>query len=174
MDDELVLVNIYGEKIGAMSKIQAHSQCKLHEAFSIFIFYKNEMLIQRRNKNKYHSGRLLCNACCSHPKPNESLKIATSRRLKEELNIECELFEIDSFIYHSKFQNGLHEYELDHIFIGKYPKTFIAYNTDEIEELLWMDLEELSNDLIEHPYKYTEWFLMAAPKVISYLSKNCN
>ena len=65
--DELVLVNIYDEEIGSGEKAAVHEKGLLHRAFSVFLVNDGKMLIQKRNINKYHSGGLWTNACCSHP-----------------------------------------------------------------------------------------------------------
>jgi isopentenyl-diphosphate delta-isomerase len=53
-----------------MDKMEAHEKGVLHRAFSIFIFNRyGDMLLQQRAVDKYHSGGLWTNACCSHPIP---------------------------------------------------------------------------------------------------------
>ena len=52
------------------------------------------MLIQKRAKDKYHSGGLWTNSCCSHPRKGESLEVAVNRRLYEEIGLKSELKEI--------------------------------------------------------------------------------
>ena len=42
----------------------------------------------------------------------------------------------------------------------------VQANPDEISEVRWVELDELSRDLQMHPEKYCAWFLIAAPKVI--------
>ncbi len=72
-ENAVVLVNEQDEEIGIMEKMEAHRKALLHRAFSVFIFNaKGEMLLQRRALNKYHSGGLWTNACCSHPRPGET------------------------------------------------------------------------------------------------------
>ena len=72
-ENAVVLVNELDEEIGIMEKMEAHRKALLHRAFSVFIFNaKGEMLLQRRALNKYHSGGLWTNACCSHPRPGET------------------------------------------------------------------------------------------------------
>jgi len=72
MEEKVVLVDENDREIGIEEKLKAHKEGKLHRAFSIFIFNsKGEMLLQKRAKNKYHSGGLWSNACCSHPRPKE-------------------------------------------------------------------------------------------------------
>ena len=88
----VILVDKNDTPLGVMEKMEAHKKGLLHRAVSAFIFNeKGEMLLQKRAESKYHSAGLWTNACCSHPRPKESLEQATHRRLLEELCIDCEL-----------------------------------------------------------------------------------
>ncbi len=172
MDNELILVNKNDKKIGIGEKIKTHRQGKLHRAFSIFIFNsKNELLIQKRAKTKYHSNDLWTNTCCSHPRPGEDIEEAAHRRLKEEMGFDCKLKEIFSFIYKTNFGNGLTEHEYDHVFLGKFNGTIIP-NPNEIEDWKWINLNELKKDLKENPDNYSYWFRIIIYKVISCFVKN--
>ena len=96
---EVILVNEKDEAIGQMEKIQAHEKGKLHRAFSIFLVNdKMQVLLQKRKLDKYHSGGLWSNACCSHPLPEEKTIDAAHRRMIEELNMDCKLDFVFSFI----------------------------------------------------------------------------
>jgi len=125
----VVLVDENDNEIGVEEKINAHRKGLLHRAFSIFVFNsKNELLLQKRAADKYHSGGLWSNTCCSHPRPGENLKDAAHRRLQEEMGFDCSLREVFSFLYKKSFDNGLTEHELDHVFFGKFdgiPKLII-------------------------------------------------
>ena len=80
--EEVILVDENDGQVGTMEKMEAHIKAVLHRAFSVFIFNsKGEMLLQQRALNKYHSGGLWTNACCSHPRPGESTVDAAERRL---------------------------------------------------------------------------------------------
>ena len=66
--EQVILVNPQDEPIGVMEKMEAHQKGLLHRAFSVFVFNKKgEMLLQQRANQKYHSGGLWTNTCCSHP-----------------------------------------------------------------------------------------------------------
>ena len=53
MPEMINLVNVTGNRIGTIEKLEAHKTGQLHEAFSIFIFNtKGELLLQKRNENK--------------------------------------------------------------------------------------------------------------------------
>ncbi|MCX6814094.1 MAG: isopentenyl-diphosphate Delta-isomerase [Candidatus Aenigmarchaeota archaeon] len=165
--EEIILVDEKDREVGREEKIAVHKQGKLHRAFSIFVFNsKGEMLIQKRAKGKYHSGDLWTNTCCSHPRAGENIEEAVHRRLKEEAGFDCPLKEAFSFIYKVKFDNGLMENELDHVFIGKFdgkPK----FNPEEAQEWKWISQEELKKDVQKNSEKYTYWFRVALDRVIS-------
>lgn len=167
--DEIILVNGKDEEIGYGDKLDVHFKGKLHRAFSIYIFNpKQQLLIQKRALNKYHSPSIIANSCCSHPRKNESLTDSVHRRLKEELNFDTELKEIFSFIYNATFKNGLTENEFLHVFIGEYNKSVIP-NPNEVAEVRWVNTSELLKDIKQNPDRYAIWFKMALPKVLSYI-----
>ena len=164
--EEIILVNLDDEIIGSGEKLHVHKDGLLHRAFSIFIVNnKGQMLIQKRNENKYHSGGLWANSCCSHQRADEKLQEAIHRRLQEELGFDCELEEQFSFVYRTVFDNSLVEYEVDHVFLGHYSGE-IEINKDEVTEIMWISLDELSEKLVNEPEKFASWFLIAAPQVI--------
>lgn len=163
--DELILVNAEDEEIGYGEKAYVHEKGLLHRAFSVFIVNDGKMLIQKRNRNKYHSGGLWTNACCSHPRKGESLKEAVHRRLEEELGIDCDVEELFDFMYRTVFAENLYEYEFDHVFLADYSGS-IKLNREEASEIKWIDLQELKEDIVRRPEKYTSWFLIAVNKVI--------
>ena len=117
----MILVNERDEQTGTIEKMEAHRKALLHRAFSIFIFNtKGEMLLQQRAMGKYHSPGLWTNTCCSHPRPGEDVEAAAGRRLKEEMGIDTPLHKIFDFIYRTEFDNGLTEFEFDHVYTGVY------------------------------------------------------
>jgi len=121
MMEEVILVDESDKPLGVMEKMEAHRKALLHRAFSVFILNsKGEMLLQQRSVTKYHSGGLWTNACCSHPRPGEDTGQAAGRRLAEELGFTTQLEEVFDFTYKSEFENGLTEYEYDHVFVGYY------------------------------------------------------
>lgn len=163
--DEIILVNTDDEEIGYGEKAYVHEKGLLHRAFSVFIVNNGKMLIQKRNANKYHSGGLWTNACCSHPRKGEALTDAVHRRLREELGIDCEVEEVFEFMYRTVFADDLYEYEFDHVFLGDYEGP-VELNEGEASEIRWIGLQELKEDLVRRPERYTSWFLIAAHKVI--------
>src|SRR5436853_413724 len=97
---ELILVDKADNQVGTMEKMEVHQRGMLHRAFSIFIFNsKTEMLLQQRAMEKYHSGGLWTNACCSHPLPGgDETKLAAEKRLLEEMGFTAPLTKAFDFI----------------------------------------------------------------------------
>ncbi len=166
--EDLIAVDIFDNEIGRVSKLDAHKNAILHRAFSVFLFNNKKILIQQRAFHKYHSGGLWANTCCSHPRTNDILSDAR-QRLIEEVGIKCnELKELYSFVYYTKFNDGLCEYEFDHVIVGEYDGSF-ELNKDEVNDMKWIDIFELAEDLKNSPQKYSSWFLICAPKVIEFV-----
>ena len=158
MKEHVILVDKQDNPIGLMEKIEAHEKALLHRAFSVFVFNeKNELMLQQRAAEKYHSPLLWTNTCCSHQRDGESNIEAGKRRLQEEMGFSCELEELFSFIYKAPFDNGLTEHELDHVMIGRFSDEPII-NPEEVASYKWMPLEEVKSDIENHPEKYTAWF----------------
>ena len=158
MEEKVILVDEQDNQLGLMPKMEAHEKAVLHRAFSVFIFNENrELMLQQRAAHKYHSPLLWTNTCCSHQRDGESNIEAGKRRLDEEMGFSADLKEVFSFVYKAPFDNGLTEYELDHVMVGDYngePKI----NPEEVESYKWMTMDAVKNDIETNPDDYTAWF----------------
>lgn len=162
----MIIINANGGAIGTMDKMAAHRLGILHRAFSVFIFNgKGQLLLQQRALDKYHSGGLWTNTCCSHPKLGEFTLDAAHRRLKEEMGMDCELTELFQFSYRHEFENGLTENEYDHVFMG-ISDALPLPDPAEVAGFRYMDTDLLLFDLFEQPDQYTAWFKICLEKVL--------
>ncbi len=169
MEEQVILVNKKDEKIGLMPKMEAHEKALLHRAFSVFVFNdKEELLLQQRAKDKYHSPLLWANTCCSHQRDGETNINAGKRRLQEEMGFVCDLKEVTSFIYKAPFDNGLTEHELDHILVGYYNENPII-NKEEVASYKWLPLEAVKAEIADFPELYTEWVKIIFDKFYHFL-----
>lgn len=156
--EEIILVDQHDNAIGTMEKIEAHRKGLLHRAFSVLLFNSSgELLLQKRANDKYHSGGLWTNTCCSHPLPGEPLADAVQRRLLYEMGINLKPEFAFKFIYKTPLDKSLVEHELDHVFIGTFDGNPVI-NKDEVSEWKFMSLSELKNDMELSPEAYTVWF----------------
>ncbi|MES2134658.1 MAG: isopentenyl-diphosphate Delta-isomerase [Patescibacteria group bacterium] len=166
MEERVILVDENDTEIGTMGKLEAHQRGVLHRAFSVFVFDSSgRLMLQKRASNKYHSGGLWTNTCCSHPRAGELVVDAAHRRLKSEMGFDCPLTEVHSLTYRAEFSNGLIEHEYDHMFVGVWDGTPLI-NSEEVDEWQWMDIEELRRQIAEHPEQYTYWFKIALEDVL--------
>jgi isopentenyl-diphosphate delta-isomerase len=162
--DEVIIVNERDEWLGTMGKLEAHKSGALHRAISVFVMNdKEELLLQQRAGDKYHSGGLWSNTCCSHPKPAESSLAAAHRRLKEEMGFDCELEEIFTLRYKADVGNELIENEYDHIFFGHYNGD-VQMNLEEVQDHQYISLANLEKMMSAIPEAYTPWLHLALPK----------
>lgn len=156
--EKVVLVNESDEVVGQMNKMEAHEKGLLHRAFSVFIFNdSNELLIHQRADEKYHSGGLWTNTCCSHPRYGEEIIEAGKRRLQEEMGFVTELHEQFSFIYRAELDHNLIEHELDHVLFGTHNE-ISDFNPMEVKAAKFIKIDELEMDIKLNPNDYTEWF----------------
>jgi isopentenyl-diphosphate Delta-isomerase len=170
--EEVILVDEADHACGTMEKMEAHRTGRLHRAFSIFIFNSNdEMMLQKRAQKKYHSGGLWTNACCSHPRPGETIESAAERRLQEEMGFKTGLNKIFDFIYKAELDHELTEHEFDHVFAGVYDGP-VHIDRDEVEMVCFKSFEQLSRDLQEKPESFTIWFRLAFPRVKAWKEGN--
>lgn len=157
-EEQVILVDERDEPIGLMGKMEAHEKGLLHRAFSVFILNdQNQLMLQQRAAQKYHSPLLWTNSCCSHQRDGESNIAAGQRRLEEEMGFSVPLKELFSFIYKAPFDNGLTEHEFDHVMIGYFDQEPLI-NKEEVESWKWMSIEAVKEDILLQPELYTAWF----------------
>jgi isopentenyl-diphosphate delta-isomerase len=167
--NRVILVDNDDTPLGEADKMEAHKKALLHRAISVFIFNSsNQMLLQKRAMDKYHSIGLWSNTACTHPCPGESNIDAAKRRLKEEMGLETELKKIFHFIYKEKMDDYLTEYEFDHVFIGFCDKVPVP-NPEEVCDFRYFDKITLNEQIKNNPDMFTVWFRNIADKVFGYI-----
>ena len=176
---EIILVDANDNIIGYDSKMAAHKNAALHRAFSVFIYSteQEKMLLQKRATNKYHSGGLWSNACCSHPRKGEIMLDALNSRIMDELGVPvaaegiCTVGQYapnmyvssGKFTYMTKYDT-IYEHEIDHVFVLMVDKRFptdVPVSQDEVSDYKWVSIKELRRWYNEFPNQFTSWFLPA-------------
>lgn len=146
-------------KLMPVGKLEVHQRGLRHKAVSVFVIEGSRVLIQRRALSKYHTPGLWANTCCTHPRWDEDPAICAVRRLHEELGITGLLPAFaDRVEYRADVGNGLIEHELVDIFVAEAgPGLRITPNPDEVAETRWVDLYDLSAEVLRTPEKFTPW-----------------
>jgi isopentenyl-diphosphate Delta-isomerase len=162
--DRVVLVDEHDRALGEAGKMEVHRLGLLHRAVSVFIFDDaGRMLLQRRSRDKYHSGHLWSNACCTHPRPGEPAVAAARRRLQEEMGCDSELDFAFGFVYRAAI-GDLVEHEYDHVFIGR-SAVLPDPDPEEVADWRWERIELVEASMRLRPEAYTVWFRELLPKV---------
>jgi isopentenyl-diphosphate delta-isomerase len=156
--EQVILVDAHDRETGHAAKLAAHRQGLLHRAISVSVVDgQGRLLLQRRAREKYHSGGLWTNACCTHPRPGETTDDAAERRLAEELGVVCPLHWVLRTQYRAQVGVELVENEVVHLYHGLYIGE-IRPDSKEVEAFVWTSREILLSDLEKRPEDYTYWF----------------
>ena len=173
--DFVVLVDEYGHdmfnqdgRLSTAEKIEAHRRGLLHRAVSVFVFNdRNELLLQKRAVDKYHSPDKWTNTCCTHPSPGETPLKTAQRRLSEEMGLVATLTEAFTFSYKADVGNGLTENEFDHIFFGVSNQNPNP-NHAEVSDWNWATIEGIEQELIRNPKEYSTWLRQCFNEVVKH------
>lgn len=181
LTDKLILVNTNDTQIGSISKLDAHLQKNKnkhpHRAFSVFLFNaQNDLLIQQRSIKKITFPLQWSNTCCSHPlniptenKTHNNMGIlnAVTRRVNFELGIPTSIHQYtlyNKILYKSTSDKTFEEYEIDYLFLIKLfnrrdlPSLKRKINVNEVNDINFVQLNTLLNDMKRNAQKYTPWF----------------
>jgi len=145
---QLIKVSQNDKILGSAEKNKAHQgKGILHRAFSIFIVdQEQKILIQQRSEYKKLWPGFWSNACCSHPRPGETVIQAGEKRLKEELGFTTKVKFIYKFHYRVNFKDQGSENELCYVLLGYYNGP-IKINKKEVADYQWLKISQLQEDI---------------------------
>jgi len=157
--EELILVDEQDREIGSEAKSVCHQGSGiLHRAFSIFVFNsENQLLLQQRSDSKPLWPLYWSNTCCSHPRLGETMEIAVSRRLSQELGFDCDLSYLYKFRYQAQFGEIGAEREYCWVYLGYYDGP-VDPNVSEIADWRFIDIKSLNHELETQADSFTPWF----------------
>jgi len=157
-EEQLILVDERNRATGSAGKTAVHRAGMLHRAFSIFIVDdRGRIVLQQRNRQKYHSGGLWANSCCGHPRPGERTIAAARRRLNEELGVSSDLSFGFFSRYRTELDNGMHENELVYVYFGRLegaPQPHPA----EVADVDYLSCSEIDRRIKHDPDSFAFWF----------------
>jgi isopentenyl-diphosphate delta-isomerase len=142
-----------------VDKLEVHLKGLRHKAVSVFVMDGENVLIQRRSEEKYHSPGLWANTCCTHPGWTERPEECAVRRLREELGITG-LYpaHADRLEYRADVGGGMIEHEVVDIYLA-YAKPHMRITPDprEVAEVRWIGLYDLAAEAGRHPERFSKW-----------------
>lgn len=156
---QLIVVDKDDKIIGYGDKAVCHTaRGLLHRAFSVFAFDGRKMLLlQRRSQNKLLWPLYWSNSVCSHPHKGETYEAAAARRMKEELGLESKPEFLFKFQYKAQYRHVGSEHEVCAVFFTRIISP-LHINKEEIEEVKYLSMDALDEELKANPVNYTPWF----------------
>ncbi len=156
---DVIVVDSRDRPVGKMEKLEAHIKGQLHRAITVYVFNaQQQLLLQRRARDKYHCGGLWSNTTCGHPYPGESTLGAAQRRLAEEMGLQPALTPVFELSYHLTMSNGLIEHEYGHVFFAQ-TDALPKVNPQEADAWRYASVDEIATEMALSPACFTPWFL---------------
>ena len=142
----MVLLDGRGRPSGRARKSAIHGlDTPFHLAISCYVVRADgRLLITRRAAAKKTWPGVWTNACCGHPRPDESLESAVRRHLYDELSLCADRLRVvlPDFTYRAMMDNGRVEHELCPVFIAEVSDD-VVMDPDEADALEWVTWGEL-------------------------------
>jgi len=158
-DEEMITAIDENGGLYPIGKMHAHVENVPHLAISVFLFHRGKLLLQQRATQKYHSGGLWANTCCSHPRWQESPDSCAKRRISEELGFAAPVQFFGKINYAADVGGDLFENESAFCYVGTMPDNTRLDNFDEkeVKAVRWIGLDRLKSEISKNPEKYTQW-----------------
>ncbi len=143
-----------------VGKLETHERGLKHPAVSVMIVSGDNMLIQRRALEKYHTPGFWANACCTHPFWDEDPLVCAGRRLEEELGVTGLTLQHKAKLeYRADVGKGLIEHEVVDLFVAWAGEDLsVTPNPEEVMDWRWVDLGDLRAEIDQNPEQFTPWF----------------
>lgn len=149
---KIVVVDEYDNELGAEYMMDAIQKGLLRRASRVYVFNESgQLLVQQRSK-KVLKPLLLDQSAAGHVDVGETYEQAAYRELGEELgltNVQLEL--VETSFRTTDFYNAIYKVTVP-------DNTEITYDPEELESVIWYDVDELTQDMEQEPDKFTPAF----------------
>ncbi len=156
--DTLIPAWVDGQ-LAPVDKLAAHVQGLKHLAVSVFVINGDEILIQRRALNKYHTPGLWANTCCTHPLWQEASPDCARRRLQQELGVcGLDLQFRQQLEYRADVGGGMTEHEVVDVFLAHAGRDLeLNPDPEEVMDARWISYRALLAEIADAPVRFTPW-----------------
>ena len=158
--EHVVLLDDRGHPSGTMSKSLVHNEhTPLHLAFSCHVVRTDgRVLITRRSPRKHTWPGVWTNACCGHPRLDETMREAVQRHLASELGTFASRLAVvlDDFTYRAEMSNRIVEHEVCPVLVAELAGEPVL-NPDEADDSEWVDWDELRRRVRDRPTSLSPW-----------------
>lgn len=161
-DDEIVLLDEAGHRVGVAPKLLTHHRgTPLHLAVSCYaIDDAGNVLVTRRAAGKKTWPGVWTNSCCGHPLPGESMADAVVRRCRYELGASVNGIDLilPKFRYRAVMPEGIVENEMCPVFRVRLMEAF-RLNPSEADDACWEPWSRWSVEVMRGHRVVSPWCL---------------
>lgn len=166
--DHVTLLADDGTIVGTLPKSEVHTHdTPLHLAFSCYLFdAAGRLLVTRRALSKSTWPGVWTNSFCGHPRPDEEMKTAVSRRALDELGVAVTGIRLvlPDYRYRAVDASGIVENEICPVHIAVIDGDIVAA-PDEVAEWAWVDGAELAEAVARAPFAFSPWLIEQLPRL---------
>ncbi len=159
-DDVVVLLDADGRPCGTAPRATVHStRTPLHLAFSTYLFdTAGRVLMTRRALQKLTWPGVWTNACCGHPRPDESFEDAIARRVAQELGATVTDLRVvlPDFRYEAVDASGIRENEVCPVYAATVTAQLDPDPT-EVMDHRWVEPAHLAEAVARAPWLVSPW-----------------
>ena len=153
---------------GTFPKHTVHdASTPLHLAFSCYVVdAAGRVLLTRRAATKRTWPSTWTNACCGHPRIDESLRQAVERHLRTELDVAPTAISLalGDFVYRAAMDNGTSEHEWCPVVVARID-TDVNPNPDEVESIEWTAWSSLVERARNRPGTLSPWCVLQVERL---------
>ena len=141
-EERVVLCHPDGSAAGTAPKATVHDRATpLHLAFSCYLFDpEGRVLVTRRASTKMTFPGVRTNSCCGHPAPEEGMRFAVLRRLRQELGVVPTALDLilPTFRYRATAIDGTVENELCPVYRAMTTDSEVSMDLTEVDDAWWV------------------------------------
>jgi isopentenyldiphosphate isomerase len=147
--------------LGTTTKHEAHEKGFIHRVSAVFVFTDDrKILVQLRGDNN-----LLDHSVGGHVRSGEVYEAAAARETEEELGVDMKLKQIGKFLGDERLAKRAPGFQVVHYFtlyeghLGKKDIGKLRLLSEEVKEVIPMDLEELREMMGARPLSFSPGFM---------------
>lgn len=154
--------------IGKAHRSECHSNPKLiHRGVFVIVVNKTGDVLLSKRSMKKDTGPGKWEVIGEHNKPGEYYSNAALRGVKEELGLSVKTEKISKI----RYTNG-DETELDEVFFCRVASIDgIKIDREEIDEVIFLSLDELKKKITCDPEAFTDGTILAIKEYLSYIKR---
>lgn len=157
-----------GELTGLVAREVVHRLGLWHRASNVFLFRSDgRLIVQRRHRSKDVYPGAWDLSVAEHLMPGESFSNGATRGLSEELGISGVHLEPIGEVIQTKLEiaeRNIKDFEFQLSFKGV-SDAELRPQPSEVAEVRLFQLDDLRNEMLGNPEKFTPWFLSRAKEI---------